>query len=69
MANTDPSGTVEYKIIRNVTGTFKNPAKFRAARASSSSAGWDLVEKLDNFRARLRRPIECRKRDAELGQG
>jgi hypothetical protein len=68
LMNTDPSGNVEYKIIRSVTGAFKNPAKFRAFLEEEARAGWDLVEKLDNNRARLRRPIECRKRDAELGQ-
>jgi hypothetical protein len=68
MANTDSSGTIEYKIIRSATGAFKDPAKFRAALDEEARAGWDLVEKLDNYRARLRRPIECRKRDAELGQ-
>ena len=68
LMNTDPSGTVEYKIIRSVTGAFKNPAKFRAFLEEEARAGWDLVEKLDNNRARLRRSIECRKRDSELGQ-
>ena len=68
LMNTDPSGNVEYKIIRSVTGAFKNPAKFRTFLDEEARAGWDLVEKLDNYRARLRRPIECRKRDSELGQ-
>jgi hypothetical protein len=68
MANTDPSGTIEYKIIRSARGEFKNPAKFRSALDEEARAGWELVEKLDNSRARLRRSIECRKRDADLGQ-
>lgn len=68
MANTDPSGAFEYKIIRSVTGAFKDPAKFRSALDEEARAGWELVEKLDNSRARLRRSIECRKRDADLGQ-
>jgi hypothetical protein len=68
MMNTDPSGAVEYKIIRSATGAFKDPAKFRAALDEEARAGWELVEKLDNSRARLRRSTECRKRDAELGQ-
>src|SRR6478672_9897334 len=67
-SNTDPSGAVEYKIIRSATGAFKDPAKFRAALDEEARAGWELVEKLDNSRARLRRSTECRKGDAELGQ-
>ncbi|MGL4549708.1 MAG: hypothetical protein ACRC33_00865 [Gemmataceae bacterium] len=68
LMNTDPSGAVEYKIIRSATGAFKDPAQFRAALDEEARAGWELVEKLDNSRARLRRQTECRKRDAELGQ-
>lgn len=68
LMNTDPSGAVEYKILRSATGAFKDPAKFRAALDDEARAGWELVEKLDDSRARLRRSTECRQRDAELGQ-
>lgn len=68
LMNTDPAGGVEYKIIRSATGAFKDPANFRAALDEEARAGWELVEKLDNSRARLRRLTECRKRDAELSQ-
>lgn len=68
LMNTDPSGAVEYKIIRHSLGGFKNPAKFRAALDEEARAGWELVEKLDNSRARLRRSTECRKNDSGLGQ-
>ena len=68
LMNTDPPGAIEYKIIRSATGAFKDPAKFRAALDEEARAGWELVEKLDNSRARLRRSTECRQRDAELGQ-
>ncbi len=68
LMNTDPSGAVEYKIIRSATGAFKDPAKFRAALDEEARAGWELVEKLDDSRARLRRSTECRKRDADLGR-
>lgn len=67
LMNTDPSGDVEYKILRSATGAFKDPAKFRAALDDEAGAGWELAEKLDNSRARLRRSTECRKRDAEPG--
>ena len=68
LMNTDPSGTIEYKIIRSATGVFKDPIKFRAALDDEARAGWELVEKFDNGRARLRRPIGCRARDVDLGQ-
>ena len=68
LMNTDPTGAVEYKIIRSATGAFKDPASFRAALNEEARAGWELVEKLDNSRARLRRSTECRQRDAELSQ-
>jgi hypothetical protein len=66
--NTDPSGAVEYKFIRSATGAFKDPAVFRVALDEEALAGWELVEKLDDSRARLRRSIECRTRDAQLDQ-
>ena len=68
LMNTDPSGEVEYKIIRSSTGAFKDPTKFRAALDEEARAGWELVEKLDNSRARLRRSTKFRKNDAGLGQ-
>jgi hypothetical protein len=67
LMNTDPSGATEYKIIRSATGAFKHPDKFRAALDEEARAGWELAEKFDNSRARLRRSIECRARDAGLG--
>jgi hypothetical protein len=66
--NTDPSGAVEDKIIRSATGVFKNPAKFRAALEEEAQAGWELVEKLDDKRARLRRSVAWRQKDSELSQ-
>ena len=68
LMNSDPSGEFEYKIIRSATGAFKNPTKFRAALDEEARAGWELLEKLDNSRARLRRSTDCRNGDAGLGQ-
>jgi hypothetical protein len=66
--DTDPSGAVEYKILRSVTGAFKNSAKFWAALEEEARAGWELVEKLDDSRARLRRSVAWRQNDGELAQ-
>ena|SRR6478609_4368264 len=66
--NSDPSGAVEYKIIRSVTSGFRKPEKFRAALEEEARAGWELVEKLDDSRVRLRRPVAWRQKDGELAQ-
>lgn len=53
----------EYKILRSAFGAFKKPDKFRAALAEEARFGWELVEKFDDSRVRLRRPISCRATD------
>lgn len=64
----DPSAQFEYKIIRSATGALKHPAKFKAILAEEAQAGWELFEKLDCSRARLRRLTSWRDRDAGLTQ-
>jgi hypothetical protein len=66
--NTDPSGAFEYKIIRSATNAFKTPAFFQHTLQEEAQAGWELVEKLDNGRVRLRRSIDWRKKDGDLVQ-
>src|SRR5262245_49761470 len=58
----------EYKIIRTPFGTFKKLEGLKAMLAEESRAGWELFEKLDDNRVRLRRSTACRQRDAELTQ-
>ena len=65
---TEPSAAFEYKIIRSNIGAFKDPAKFRAVLEEEARAGWELFEKFDSTRARLKRPISCRQQDSELNQ-
>ena len=64
----DPAAPFEYKIIRSATGAFKHPAKFRAFLEEEARAGWELLEKLDDSRARLKRPVSCRQQDGESNQ-
>jgi hypothetical protein len=64
--NTDPTGAFEYKIIRCVTNAFRKPAFFQQTLQEEAQAGWQLVEKLDDGRVRLRRSIEWRNKDALL---
>jgi len=68
LMNSDPSGKFEYKIIRSATGAFRDRTRFRAALDEEARAGWELLEKLDESRARLRRSIDCRNSDAGLDQ-
>lgn len=68
LMNTDPSGMVEYKILRSVTKAFRNPAFFQQILQEEGQAGWQLVEKLDDNRVRLRRSIEWRGKDGQLTQ-
>lgn len=58
----------EYKIIRSAWASFRSPSRLQSALETEARAGWDLYEKLDNSRVRLRRPVTCRQHDAELNQ-
>ena len=64
----DPTAGFEYKIMRSNFGSFKDPPKLRAMLDEEARAGWEMFEKLDDGRVRLRRSVSCRQRDAELGQ-
>ncbi len=46
----------EFKIIRSTTGSFRKPDIFRQMLAEESESGWQLVEKFDDGRVRLKRP-------------
>jgi hypothetical protein len=57
----------EFKILRSSTGAFRNPGTMAAALADEARYGWELVEKFDNDRLRLKRPISARSKDASFG--
>jgi hypothetical protein len=59
----------EFKILRSATSSFKRPEVLARALAEESVAGWELVEKFDDSRVRLRRPQAARKRDMNLPAG
>ena len=54
----------EYKVITANTALFANTAKLHAVLKEESAAGWELVEKLDNYKVRLVRDISARANDA-----
>lgn len=59
----DLSEDWEFKILRSMTGAFKNPQRMREVLDEESRAGWVFVEKFDNGRIRLKRPASARQRD------
>jgi len=63
----DLSDDWEFKILRSVTGIFGKPEKLKEALNQEAKAGWALVEKFDNSRIRLKRPVSARSGDGALG--
>jgi hypothetical protein len=57
----------EFKILRSATGKFRNGAWLQSVLDEEARAGWQLVEKFDDARVRLKRPASARARDATLG--
>jgi hypothetical protein len=62
----DLSGDWEFKILRSSTGAFGKPTKLKQALDLEAKAGWTLVEKFDNQRIRLKRPVSARSGDGAL---
>ncbi len=56
----------EFKILRSITGAFRNPSRLKECLDEEAKAGWTLVEKFDNGRIRLKRPPSARSADAGL---
>jgi hypothetical protein len=59
----------EFKILRSNYGTFRNPHTLGRVLQEESIAGWTLLEKFDNQRIRLKRPISLRSNDTQLPAG
>ena len=47
----------EFKILRSNFAAFRNPEKLRAILEEEKRGGWTLVEKFDDQRIRLKRPV------------
>ena len=54
----------EFKILRSPAGLFGKPDSLQQALADEGRAGWVLLEKLDDYRIRLKRPVSARASDA-----
>jgi hypothetical protein len=57
----------EFKILRCVTGRFRDPIWLSGFLQEEARAGWTMVEKFDDTRVRLKRPAGARANDATLG--
>ena len=57
----------EFKIVRSVSGRFKNPDTTRQICEEEARSGWEMLEKFDNNRIRFKRRTEKRKSDGQSG--
>ncbi|MDP2139922.1 MAG: hypothetical protein Q8L20_03840 [Gammaproteobacteria bacterium] len=58
---------LEYKVVQSTTPLFATSKKIEEIMAEESKAGWQLVEKFDNYKMRLQRDISHRANDKNLG--
>ncbi|WP_237132970.1 hypothetical protein [Pseudohongiella sp. O18] len=54
---------LEYKVIQSTVPYFAKPANLKQTLHEEAQAGWQLVEKFDNFKIRLQRDIAQRDSD------
>lgn len=57
---------LEYKVVQSQTPLFSDSAKLREVLDEEAKAGWQLLEKQDNYRIRLQRDISHRANDSGL---
>ena len=57
----------EFKIVRASTRRFKHPEIVRQVCDQETRAGWEMLEKFDDYRIRFKRRVERRTEDAHLG--
>lgn len=56
----------EYKVLVSPCGSFKKPEVFQQSLREEAMAGWTLMEKFDDKRLRLKRPVSARQQDSSL---
>jgi hypothetical protein len=59
----------EFKIVRSATREFHKPGVLSDLLEEEARAGWELVEKFDDQRIRLKRPRSAREKDDLLPKG
>lgn len=68
-ANQDLEGGWEFKIIRSATGAFGKTRVLAQALEEERLGDWELVEKFDDNRVRLKRPTSARGQDNTRPRG
>jgi hypothetical protein len=63
---TDDLDGWEFKIVRAYTRKFKSQDMIEKVRMEEARAGWELIEKFDDYRLRFKRRIEKRAMDKHL---
>lgn len=63
------SGNWEFKIMRSATSAFRRPEVLMKVLETERLGAWELVEKFDDGRLRLKRPVAARRNDATLPRG
>ena len=56
----------EYKVIQSQTPLFADTAKMHEILAQEAKAGWELLEKEDNYRIKVQRDTKHRENDKNL---
>ena len=56
----------EYKLLHSPRGRFKDPRGLADSLTMESAAGWMMLEKLDDKRLRLKRPVSAADHDFGL---
>jgi len=64
--NSDDLDGWEFKIMRANTRKFKNAEMIEKVRQKEARAGWELLEKFDDYRLRFKRRVEKRSMDSHL---
>ena len=59
----------EFKIIRSYSPVFRKPNFLQQVLLEEAQAGWQMLEKLDDTRIRLKRPAAAKRRDSMLPPG
>lgn len=58
---------IEYKVMQAQTPLFSETAKMHEVLEQEAKAGWQLLEKEDNYRIKLQRNVSHRENDKNLG--
>lgn len=64
--NSEDLGGWEFKIVRANTKRFKKRETVKQLCEEEARAGWEMVEKFDDYRIRFKRKVEHRSRDQYL---